>query len=112
MAEGTGGRRILQGRVTVLKSPTRLIRMRIGVRTGAAGVPVLQTDSPPAIVAVTGGVAVAVFADLAEPRRLRAVADIADATGLEFDLAVTKFTGNFPRIATCSRTLAPAHPAR
>jgi hypothetical protein len=102
VAEGVGGRQILQGRVTVLKSPLRLLRARIGVHTGAAGVPVLQTEAPPAVVAVTGGVAVALFADLAEPRRLRAVADIADATGLEFDLAVTKSTGNFPRSATFS----------
>ena len=48
------------------------------------------------------GTAVAMYADLAEPRRMRAVAGRPGAMGLEFDLAPTKSTGNFPRSATFS----------
>lgn len=99
---GRDGRRILQGRIMVMNPATRLFRVRVLLRTGAPGLPVLQADSPPAVVAAVNQAAVALFADLAEPRRLRAVTDEPQAAGLEFDLAVTKATGNFPSSATFS----------
>lgn len=102
VAPEADGRIILQGRVMVMKSPTRLLRLRVLLRTGAPGAPVLQEEAPPAVVAASDGMAVGLFVDLAEPRRFRAVADEPGAAGLEFDLAVTKATGNFPRSATVS----------
>ena len=102
VSPGENGRYILQGRLMVMKSPTRLLRLRVLLHTGVPGVPVVQDELPPALVAVTGGVAVAVYADLAEPRRFRSVTDAPGMAGLEFDLAVTKLTGNFPRSATFS----------
>ena len=101
-AEGADGRRILQGRVTVVKSASRLLRLRMLLNTGGAGLPVAQAEDSPAVVGVSEGVAVALYADLAEPRRMRAVAGRPGAWGLEFDLAPTKSTGNFPRSATFS----------
>jgi hypothetical protein len=100
--EEKGDRLILQGRLMVLKSPARLLRLRILLRTGAPGVSVVQEELPPGVVAAADGAAVALYVDLAEPRRFRAVADVPDSAGLEFDLAVTKATGNFPRSATFS----------
>lgn len=99
---GAGGRVILQGRVLVLKSPERLLKVRLLLETGAPGAGLLQEESPPATVAATNGTAVALFADLAEPRRFRAVVDASGAWGVEIDLAATKATGNFPRSATFS----------
>jgi len=51
---------------------------------------------------VAGGGAIGLFPDLAEPRRFRAVSGSPDRAGVEFDLAATKATGNFPRSATFS----------
>lgn len=96
------GRRIVQGRLMVVKSDFRLLRLRVSVQAGAPGEPALQAESPPAVVAVSNGAALALFPDLAEPRRFRALAGAPDAAGLEFDLAPTKATGNFPRKATFS----------
>lgn len=99
---GPRGRPILQGRVMSMNSPNRLFRLRVLVRTGVPGAPVLQDESPPAVVAGQNGTAFALFADLAEPRRFRAVADEPESMGIEFDLAVAKATGNFPQSATFS----------
>ena len=99
---GEGGRLILQGRVMAMKSPSRLLKVRVLLETGAQGAAILQEESPPAVVAATNGAAVALFADLAEPRRFRAVADASGAWGVEIDLAATRATGNFPRSATFS----------
>ena len=57
---------------------------------------------PPAIVAVNDDVALALLVDMAEPRRYRAVLEDPGWIGLEFDLALTDATGNFPRSATIS----------
>ena len=97
-----GGRYVLQGRVMAMNSPNRFLRLRVMLRTGAKGVPAVQAELPPAVVAVDEGLAVALYPDLAEPRRFRAVDDQPDTAGLEFDLAATKATGNFPRSATYS----------
>lgn len=96
------GRYVLQGRVLALNGPDRFLRMRILLRTGATGVPAVQAELPPAVVAVDAGLAIALYPDLAEPRRFRPVDDEPATAGLEFDLAVTKATGNFPRSATYS----------
>ena len=97
------GRHLLQAQVRSLNGQDRRLRLRILLRTGAPGLPVLQDDAPPAVVAMTGTVAVGLFTDLAEPRRFRAVFDeAAGATGFEYDLALTKATGNFPNSATFS----------
>ena len=97
------GRHLLQGQVRSLDGQDRRLRFRVLLRTGAPGSPVLQDDFPPAVVAMTGTAAVGLFTDLAEPRRFRAVFDEATgATGLEYDLALTKATGNFPGSATFS----------
>ncbi len=96
------GRIILQGRVMLLKSDSRRFRLRVIVRAGAPGVPVLQEELPPAILAVRGDAALALFPDLAEPRRFRAVSGRPDDAGIEFDLAATQATGNFPGRATFS----------
>ena len=97
-----GGRQLLQGRAMAMKSRTRLLKVRVLLETGAKGVALLQEESPPAVVAATNGEAVALFADLAEPRRFRAVEDASGAWGVEIDLAATQDTGNFPRSATFS----------
>jgi len=102
---GEEGRMVLQGRVMVMESLSRLIRLRVLFLSDTPGLPLLQEESPPALVAATNGVAVALFPDLAEPRRFRAVRDAPGLMGLEFDLAVTKQTGNFPRMATFSLEL-------
>ena len=97
------GRHILQGQVKSMNGQNRRLRFRVWLRTGAPGVPILQEEFPPAMVAVTGNWAVALYVDLAEPRRFRAVSDEeSGATGFEFDLALTKATGNFPNSATFS----------
>ena len=96
------GRLMLQGQLLLLKSDTRLFRWRLAVKAGAPGAPLLGTESPPVLLAVNGTDALALYPDLAEPRRFRARTDTPDAVGLEFDLAATKATGNFPRRATFS----------
>lgn len=96
------GRYVLQGRVMTLNGSNRFVRLRVALRAGAKGVPAVQAELPPAIVAVDDGAALALFPDLAEPRRFRAVDDGPDVCGVEFDLAATKATGNFPRSATFS----------
>lgn len=96
------GGRIVQGRVMVLRSDFRAFRLRVSVQAGAPGEPLLQKESPPAVVAVSEDGALALFPDLAEPRRFRAIAGAPDAAGIEYDLAPTKATGNFPRKATFS----------
>jgi hypothetical protein len=102
VSPGAGGRQVLQGRILLMQSPTRLLRLRVLLRTGAPAVPGVQEELPPVLVAATGGTAVALFADLAEPRRFRAVTNESGMAGFEYDLAVTKLTGNFPRSATFS----------
>jgi len=102
---GGEGQTVLQGRILVMKSDSRLVRFRVMIQSAVSGVPLLQEESPPALVALTDGVAVGLFPDLAEPRRFRAVQDMPERMGLEFDLAVTKATGNFPRTATFSLEL-------
>ena len=97
-----GGRCTLQGRVVLTQSAGRLLHVRVLAQTGAAGKPLLQAECPPAVVAATDGTALALLADPEEPRRFRAVTDKPGFTGLEFDLAVTKATGNFPLSATFS----------
>lgn len=94
------GRQLLQGQILLLKSDSRLFRLRLSVRAAAPGVPLPGPESPPAVLAARGEDALALFPDLAEPRRFRAWAETPDAAGLEFDLAATKATGNFPRRAT------------
>jgi len=105
VARSPAGRRIVQIRIRSFDNESRRFRLRVAVRTGARGDPVLQDESPPAVVAVDDGVAVALFVDLAEPRRYRMLAGETDGMGLEFDLAVTRATGNFPRSATVSLEL-------
>ncbi len=100
------GRYVLQGQVQLLASDQRRLRLRLAVRAGAAGVPVLQAECPPAILAVDGTRALALFPDLAEPRRFRAAPGAPDEAAIEFDLAVTRATGNFPRRATFSLEVA------
>ncbi len=96
------GRRILQARVQTLDGLTRRLRLRVKVQTTTPAEAVLQNELPPAIVAVNDDVAVAMLVDLAEPRRYRAVLDEPGWMGLEFDLAPTDATGNFPCSATIS----------
>lgn len=96
------GRLIVQGQVMLLKSDSRLFRWRISVRAGAPGVPLLGPESPPVLLSARGEEALALYPDLAEPRRFRATRGTPDAVGIEFDLAATKSTGNFPRRATIS----------
>ena len=97
-----GSRRVILGRVVSLEHPLRLLRWRVAVRSGAAGMPLLQDELPPAVVAVASNRAVALFADPSEPRRFRSWDAGADWAGMEFDLAVTRLTGNFPLGATIS----------
>lgn len=92
---------VLQGQVRTTEPQARRLRLRVALRTGSPGVSVLQPEMPPAVVGILDGHAVALFADLGEPRRLR-MADEPQAIGLEFDLAVAPTTGNFPGLATFS----------
>ncbi|HPV47354.1 MAG TPA: hypothetical protein PLD40_07195 [Kiritimatiellia bacterium] len=96
------GRRILQGRIMLQKSDTRLFRLRVGLVTGTPGKAVLQDENPPAVVSASAGQAVGLFPDLAEPRRSRVVTIPGQGPAIEMDLAVTKATGNFPRRVTFS----------
>ncbi|NLG33953.1 MAG: hypothetical protein GX548_01225 [Lentisphaerae bacterium] len=102
VARSPAGRRIVQGRLRTFSGPPRRLRWSVGVEAGAPGRPVLQEEFPPAVVAVRGESALAMFADLAEPRRFRALPPEEGRAGMEFDLAVTRATGNFPRSATFS----------
>lgn len=97
-----GGGRIVQGRLMALQGDARRFRLRLYVEAGARGEPLLQAESPPAVLAVADGAALALFPDLAEPRRFRAVAGGPGAAGIEYELVATKETGNFPRKATFS----------
>ena len=94
------GRRIVQGRLMAVKSDVRRLRARIYVAAGAEGEAVLQAEPAPAVVAVADGVATGLFPDLAEPRRCRAATGRPGMIGIEFDLAPTRDTANFPRKAT------------
>ena len=100
------GRYVLQGQVQLLASDQRRLRLRLAVRAGAAGIPVLQAECPPAILVADGTRALALFPDLAEPRRFRSASGAPDEAAIEFDLAVTRATGNFPRRATFSLEIA------
>ena len=97
---GENGRQVVQARARAPDGPIRRLRMRIQIRAGAPGVPVAQEEMPPAVAAERDGYAIAMFADLAEPRRLRAAGDGVEWTGLEFEMAATELTGNFPRGAS------------
>lgn len=100
VAPGAQERWLLQGQVRTLDGVPRRLRLRAGLLTDAPAAPVLQELAAPAVVAAAGGEAAALVADLAEPRRLRAVTDLPGAAALEIDLAVTSATGNFPGRAT------------
>ncbi len=102
VARAPGGRRIVQVRLRTFEGPARLLRLRVQIRSATAGVPVLQEEFPPAVVTAGDSGAMAMFQDLAEPRRFRAVLDEPGWMGMEFDLAVARATGNFPRSATIS----------
>jgi len=99
------GRVVLQGRILVMESVSRFVRFRVMLRSDVSGEPLLQETSPPVVLAIEEGRAVGLFPDLAEPRRFRSVGDVPEQIGIEFDLAVTKATGNFPRTATFSLEL-------
>ena len=100
------GRYVLQGRVMLSRSAARLLRVQVLVLAGDSGKPLLQEESPPAVVAWVDGWATALGADPAEPRRFRAVTGKPGFAGLEFDLAATRATGNFPGSATFSLEVA------
>ena len=101
----------MHGRIMLQESASRCLRVRVFLQTGAVGVPAIQDELPPAIVSVHDGLAVALLMDLKEPRRFRAVTEPPNQIGMEYDLAVTRETGNFPRWATFSLE-AVAWPAR
>lgn len=92
----------IQGRILLSHGNTRLLRVQVLLATDQAGTPAIQDELPPVIVSVHEGLAVALLADPKEPRRFRAVTDPQNQNGIEFDLAVTKETGNFPRSTTFS----------
>ena len=102
VGKGTTGRRTVQARVRTSEDRPRLLRLRVMVGPGGAGLPVVQSELPPALVAVKDGTAVGMFVDLAEPRRFRFVNGADGWMGFEFDLAVARSTGNFPRGASAS----------
>ncbi len=98
-----GGRRTILGQVAAgRQAQTRLLRWRVLVKAGATGEALLQEESPPVVVAAGERRAIGLFADTSEPRRFRAVSPEPGTAGVEFDLAVTRATGNFPRHATIS----------
>lgn len=97
---GENGRQVVQARARAPEGPIRRLRMRIQIRAGAPGMPVAQEESPPAVAAERDGYAIALFADLAEPRRLKATGDGREWMGLEFEMAATELTENFPRAAS------------
>jgi hypothetical protein len=102
---------VVQGRVLLMEKEERFFRLRAGVADAAEAIPVAGWNGgaeQAAGVAARrdGGAAVALLADLSEPRRMRAVPDAAeDGMALEFDLAATPATANFPRRASFSVTL-------
>ena len=105
------GKWIVQGRVLLMEKETRFFRLRAGVADAVGAVPIAGWEGggeqAPGVAAVRGnGSSVALLADLSEPRRMRAVPDAAEnGMALEFDLAVTPSTANFPRRAAFSVTL-------
>jgi hypothetical protein len=111
IVRGNEDRRIIQNRVIILEGPPRRLRFRMLVESGVEGVPLLQEELPPALVTWREGVAVGLMMDLAEPRRYRIIPDEDGWMGLEFDLALTPSTGNFPGSATLSLE-ADAWPAK
>ena len=105
------GKWIVQGRVLLMEKETRFFRLRAGVADASGAVPIAGweggTEQAPGVAAVrANGATVALLADLSEPRRMRAVCDAAEeGMALEFDLAATPATANFPRRAAFSVTL-------
>ncbi len=113
------GRWIVQGRLR-LADPAlapRFYRLRLAVLSAPDARPVPSADAPAAVLSVRPSTAVALSADLSEPRRLRAVTDFRPAPGadpamaLEFDLALTPLTRNFPSRASFSALLSTWVPA-
>ena len=102
IVRGNEDRRIVQNRVIILDGPPRRLRFRMLVKADVEALPLLQEDLPPALVAWSEGMAVGLMLDLAEPRRYRAILNEEGWFGLEFDLALTPATGNFPASATFS----------
>ena len=102
VARSPRGRRIVQARVRTFDGAARLLRLRFMARAFGSVRAAVQAELPPALVDARGDGAVGLFADLAEPRRFRAVLEEPGQFGLEFDLAVTRSTGNFPRSASIS----------
>lgn len=105
------GRWVVQGRVLLMEKEERFFRLRAGVADAAGAIPVAGWNGGKEYAAGVAvrrddGAAVALLADLSEPRRMRAVLDAAeDGMALEFDLAATPSTANFPRRASFSVTL-------
>ena len=105
------GKWIVQGRVMLMEKETRFFRLRAGVADAAGSIPIAGWEggteqAPGVVVRREDGSAVALLADLSEPRRMRAVCDAAEeGMALEFDLAATPSTANFPRRAAFSVTL-------
>ena len=102
---------VLQGRVLMMEKEERFFRFRAGVADAPRAIPVAGwnggTEQAAGVAARRDeGAAVALLADLSEPRRMRAVPDAAeDGMALEFDLAATPSTANFPRRVAFSVTL-------
>ena len=105
------GKWIVQGRVMLMEKETRFFRLRAGVADASGSIPIAGWEggteqAPGVVVRRDNGSAVALLADLSEPRRMRTVCDAAEGgMALEFDLAATPSTANFPRRAAFSVTL-------
>lgn len=99
------GEWIVQGRIMVMKSNARHIRLRMGLK-GITGEGVECVQAPmqafPGVVYQANDQAAGILPDLAEPRRMRTCLMADGTAGLELDMAVTQETDNFPRIATFS----------
>ena len=110
------GRWLLQGRLRLLDpaSAPRFYRLRLAVLSAPSALPLPSPDAPAAVLSPPSprsAAANALYADLSEPRRLRVLPsflpapDAEPAMALEFDLALTPLTRNFPSRASFSAIL-------
>lgn len=113
---------LIQGRLRLVDPALapRFYRLRLAILSVPAALPLPSPSAPAAVFAPPSprtAAATALYADLSEPRRLRALPDFLPspsaepAMALEFDLALTPLTRNFPSRASFSAILSTWLPA-
>lgn len=105
----TDGQWILQGRLLLMEKGTRFFRLRVRIPNTPGALPVAQDETEQAPGVATrraSGAAVALLADLSEPRQMRALCGAGENDmALEMDMVTTSATKNFPGRAAFSLLL-------